>query len=172
VKCKRANGLAPREIAVRAGPFIADEALIRGAAIAFYTATSLAPALLIVIAIAGLIFGHDAAQNAISHQLSGLMGEQTANCYEQRSRAPRRNQNTEPQLPSMRFAVAGVYAGACSCRGGLTRTRYAKSLGAIWFQVRTAHPLEFFILGQVSRDFIYLLFSPLMKACPWPLQPS
>jgi membrane protein len=34
--------------------FIADEALSRGAAIAFYTATSIAPVLLIVIAIAGL----------------------------------------------------------------------------------------------------------------------
>jgi membrane protein len=58
--------------------FIADEALSRGAAIAFYTATSLAPVLLIVIAIAGLVFGQDAAQNAIIGQLSGLMGEQTA----------------------------------------------------------------------------------------------
>ncbi len=58
--------------------FVADEALSRGAAIAFYTATSLAPVLLIVIAIAGLVFGHDAAQNAITGQLSGLMGDQTA----------------------------------------------------------------------------------------------
>ena len=58
--------------------FIDDEALTRGAAIAFYTATSLAPVLLIVIAIAGLVFGHDAAQNAISGQLSELMGDQTA----------------------------------------------------------------------------------------------
>lgn len=58
--------------------FIEDEALSRGAAIAFYTVTSIAPVLLIVIAIAGLVFGHDAAQNAIRSQLSGLMGEQTA----------------------------------------------------------------------------------------------
>jgi membrane protein len=58
--------------------YIADEALSRGAAIAFYTATSLAPVLLIVVAIAGLVFGHDAAQNAITGQLSGLMGDQTA----------------------------------------------------------------------------------------------
>jgi membrane protein len=34
--------------------------------------------LLIVIAIAGLAFGQDAAQNAIIEQLSGLMGQQTA----------------------------------------------------------------------------------------------
>ena len=48
--------------------FIDDEALTRGAAIAFYTVTSIAPVLLIVIAIAGLAYGHDAAQ----------MGQQTA----------------------------------------------------------------------------------------------
>jgi membrane protein len=34
-----------------------------------------APVLLIVIAIAGLAFGRDAAQNAITAQLSGLMGQ-------------------------------------------------------------------------------------------------
>ena len=58
--------------------FLEDEALSRGAAIAFYTVTSLAPVLLIVIAIAGLVFGQDAAQNAITEQLTGLMGKQTA----------------------------------------------------------------------------------------------
>src|SRR6478736_4623735 len=58
--------------------FIDDEALTRGAAIAFYTVTSIAPVLLIVIAIAGLAFGHDAAQNAITAQMSDLMGQQTA----------------------------------------------------------------------------------------------
>jgi membrane protein len=58
--------------------FIEDEALSRGAAIAFYTVTSIAPVLLIVIAIAGLAFGRDAAQNALTAQLSGLMGQQTA----------------------------------------------------------------------------------------------
>src|SRR5262249_48663928 len=58
--------------------FIDDDALSRGAAIAFYTATSIAPVLLIAIAIAAVAFGQDAAQNAITAQLSGLMGDQTA----------------------------------------------------------------------------------------------
>src|SRR5689334_10768314 len=58
--------------------FIKDEALTRGAAIAFNTVTSVAPVLLIVVAIAGLIFGRDAAQNAITAQFSDLMGRQTA----------------------------------------------------------------------------------------------
>jgi hypothetical protein len=58
--------------------FINDEALSREAAIAFCTVTSIGPVLLIVIAIAGLAFGQDAAQNALTAQLSGLMGQQTA----------------------------------------------------------------------------------------------
>src|SRR5712671_6484698 len=58
--------------------FIDDEALSRGAAIAFYTVTSIAPILLIVVAVAGLVFGREAAQGAITAQLGGLMGHQTA----------------------------------------------------------------------------------------------
>jgi membrane protein len=42
--------------------FIDDEALTRGAAIAFYTVTSIGPVLFIVVAIAGLVFGEDAAR--------------------------------------------------------------------------------------------------------------
>jgi membrane protein len=58
--------------------FVDDEALSRGAAIAFYAITSLAPVLLIVIAIAGLVFGPDAAQDALRGQFSALMGKQAA----------------------------------------------------------------------------------------------
>lgn len=58
--------------------FIEDEALRRGAAIAFYTVTAIAPVMLIVIAIAGLAFGREAAQKALTGQLSDLMGQQSA----------------------------------------------------------------------------------------------
>ncbi|WP_419899834.1 YihY/virulence factor BrkB family protein [Roseomonas sp. USHLN139] len=54
--------------------FIEDDCLSRGAAIAFYTVTSLAPVLLIAIAIAGTVFGEEAARGAIVGQLGGLMG--------------------------------------------------------------------------------------------------
>jgi membrane protein len=58
--------------------FIEDDALSRGAAIAFYTVTSIAPILLIVVAVAGIAFGNDAAQNALVGQLTGLMGKDSA----------------------------------------------------------------------------------------------
>ena len=58
--------------------FAADDAWSRGASIAYFTLFSLAPALLVVIAVAGLVFGHEAAQGAIVSQLSGLMGKEAA----------------------------------------------------------------------------------------------
>ncbi len=56
--------------------FIAHGALSRGAAIAFYVVTSLAPVLLIVVAVAGIVFGQDAVRGSLAHQLGGLFGEQ------------------------------------------------------------------------------------------------
>jgi membrane protein len=58
--------------------FIEHGDLSRGAAIAYYTIFSIAPLLIIVIAIAGLVFGHDAAQGAIVGQLRGLIGKHSA----------------------------------------------------------------------------------------------
>ena len=58
--------------------YIEDNALSRGAAIAYYTVFSLAPTLVIVVAIAGMVFGEKAAQGALSHQLEGLLGHDAA----------------------------------------------------------------------------------------------
>jgi membrane protein len=44
------------------------------AALAYYTAFSVAPILLITIALAGMMFGLDVAQGAISREISGLIG--------------------------------------------------------------------------------------------------
>jgi len=63
--------------------FISDNALSRGASIAYYTLFAIAPALLIIVAVAGLVFGHDAAQGAIVGQLGGLMGDATARAIEE-----------------------------------------------------------------------------------------
>ena len=49
-----------------------------GAALAYYTLFSIAPLLVIVIAIAGIVFGAEAAQGAIVAQLDGLIGHEGA----------------------------------------------------------------------------------------------
>jgi membrane protein len=54
--------------------WIKDYAQSMGAALAFYTIFSIAPLLLIVIAIAGFFFGQEAAQGEIFGQLQGMLG--------------------------------------------------------------------------------------------------
>jgi membrane protein len=55
-----------------------DKAPTLAAALAYYTVFSLAPLLIIVIAIAGLVFGTDAAQGQIVTQLQSLIGKDGA----------------------------------------------------------------------------------------------
>jgi len=56
----------------------ADYAPSMGAAISYYTVFSLAPLLVIVIALAGALFGREAVQGVIVAQFSGLIGQQAA----------------------------------------------------------------------------------------------
>lgn len=52
-----------------------DYAPSMGAALAYYTLFSMAPLLLIVVSVAGLVFGQDAARGEIEVQLRQLLGE-------------------------------------------------------------------------------------------------
>lgn len=54
-----------------------------GAALAFYTLFSMAPLLLIVVSVAGLIFGEEAARGEIAAQLHLLMGERSAGAVQE-----------------------------------------------------------------------------------------
>jgi membrane protein len=111
-------------IAQSVSAFLADGALSHGAAIAYYTIFALSPVLLIAIAIAGLAFGHDAAQGAIVDQLSGLMGTQSADA-----------------LQSMLKSAAGARASTLAAVIGVTTllitatgvfAEIQTSLNAIW----------------------------------------
>jgi len=58
--------------------FIDDNALTRGAAIAFYAVTAIAPVLFIATAIAALGLGQDAASGAVRYQLTRIMTPESA----------------------------------------------------------------------------------------------
>ena len=59
-----------------------DYAPSMGAALSYYTVFSLGPLLVIVIAIAGLAFGQEAARGEVFGQLRGLMGDAPAQAIE------------------------------------------------------------------------------------------
>jgi membrane protein len=62
--------------------WVDDYAASMGAALAYYTMFSLAPLLLIVISVAGLVFGEAAARGEIQNQLDSLMGPNSANAVQ------------------------------------------------------------------------------------------
>jgi membrane protein len=58
--------------------FIEDDLLSRGASIAFYAVTSMAPVLVMIVAIAGLAFGVDAARGELALRLNSVIGRDNA----------------------------------------------------------------------------------------------
>jgi membrane protein len=104
--------------------FIADDALSKGAAIAFYTVTSIAPILLIVVAVAGLAFGREAAQNGIVAQLTGLMGKESAQFFQS---AIANAQNKSSGTLATVLGIATVIVAASGVFGEMQ-----SALNAIW----------------------------------------
>jgi membrane protein len=55
-----------------------DKAPRLAAALSYYTIFSIAPLLIVVIAIAGVVFGHDAVTGQLDRQIAGLVGPESA----------------------------------------------------------------------------------------------
>ncbi|HET9646410.1 MAG TPA: YihY/virulence factor BrkB family protein [Burkholderiaceae bacterium] len=65
-----------------ASDWIDDRAPSMGAALSYYTVFSVAPLLLIVIVVAGLVFGREAAQGAIVAQIGDMVGRDSAHAIQ------------------------------------------------------------------------------------------
>ena len=76
--------------------YIEDEAMSRGAAIAYYTIFSIAPLLVIATAIAGLAFGEEAVEGAIAEPVPQPARRCGAEAVQAMIRAPA----TRPPAPS------------------------------------------------------------------------
>lgn len=90
-----------------------DKAPRLGAALAYYTIFSIAPLLLIAIAIAGFVFGQEAAHNEISAQLGGLLGPEAANILEEMIKSAAKPKTgawaTIIGLVTLFFGASGVF---------------------------------------------------------------
>lgn len=62
--------------------WLSKDAFQHAGALAFYTLFSLAPLLIILIAIAGAVFGEEAARGGVSSQIDALIGTQAAEAVE------------------------------------------------------------------------------------------
>jgi membrane protein len=94
------------------------------AALAYYTAFSMAPLLILAISIAGLVLGREAAQGKIVEQIGGLVGQQSAAAIQGMIRAAHRP--TQGILASV-IGIVSLIAGAT---GVLSELKSA--LNKIW----------------------------------------
>ncbi|HYC12628.1 MAG TPA: YihY/virulence factor BrkB family protein [Stellaceae bacterium] len=58
--------------------WVADRAPSMGAAVAYYAVFSLGPMLILVIAVAGLVYGKQAAEGALFQEIAALVGQESA----------------------------------------------------------------------------------------------
>src|SRR5262245_2675464 len=59
-----------------------DQASRLAASVALYTLLSIAPLIVVAIAVAGAVFGDEAARGQLSHEISGLVGAQAGRAIE------------------------------------------------------------------------------------------
>ena len=91
--------------------WVDDHAQSMGAALAFYTVFSVAPLLLIVIAVAGLVFGDEAARGGIYGQLQGLLGSTGALAVQGLLESARRPGDS---VPAAVFGLGVLFVAATS----------------------------------------------------------
>jgi membrane protein len=91
----------------------ADKAPRLAAALSYYTIFSIAPLLIVVIAVAGLAWGQDAVQGHIDEQIQGLVGHEGADVIQETLRNARRPQEsmvaTVIGLATLLLGAGGVF---------------------------------------------------------------
>ncbi|MET0855470.1 MAG: YihY/virulence factor BrkB family protein [Telluria sp.] len=117
----------------------------RGAALAFYTLFSMAPILVLVIAVAGFFYGAEAAQGQLLGQLRGLMGEKGAEAIQLVLAGAR---NEESGLRATIIATALLLFGATSVFAELKDSldeiwSVPKPTGPTWWDVIRTRLLSF-----------------------------
>ena len=145
-----------------------DYAPSMGAAIAYYTLFSIAPLLVIVIAIAGLFFGEEAARGEIFDQIRGLIGEEGAVAIQGLIRSA-----SEPAegtlaivigLVAMVIGATAVFGELQSAMDRIWRAPAAKQSGGIMGLVRGRMLAFGMVLGVAFLLLVSLVVSAAITA--------
>jgi membrane protein len=141
-----------------------DHASSMGAALAYYTLFSIAPVLVIVIAVAGFFFGAEAARGEIVTQLRGLLGDDGATAVqgllESASQPEEGLFATISSIALLLLGATTVFAELQSDLDRIWRAEAVKSIGGVWGFLR-GRVLSF---GMVLALAFLLLVSLVLSA--------
>jgi membrane protein len=146
-----------------------DRAPSMGAAISYYSVFSMAPLLVIVIAVAGFFFGADQVQGAMFGQLADLMGESAAQAVnEMLKHAQEPKAGSIAGLASLFVLVLGATTVLAELQAALDKIwevpESEKPKGnAIWLWIRTRILTFSLVLAMAFLMIISLVFSAALS---------
>ena len=148
--------------------WIDDYAPSMGAALAYYTVFSLAPLLLIVIAVAGVVFGQDAVRGEIVHQLAGLMGEESASAVQELLKsASSPKEGLVSSIVGVVLLIVGattVFAELQSALDRIWRVPAPKKASGLWNLLRTRFLSFGMVLGLGFMMLVSLVVGAALSA--------
>ena len=139
-----------------------------GAALSYYSVFSLAPLLLIVISIAGLVFGQEAVRGEVFAQLQGLLGTEASRAVEALlvsvSKPAEGVASTVIGLALLLIGATSVFGELQDALDRIWRAPERDRTGGLWGLVR-ARLLSFgMILGMAFLLMVSLVFSAVLAA--------
>jgi YihY family inner membrane protein len=145
-----------------------DFAPSMGAAIAYYTIFSIAPMLVIAIAVAGMVFGHDAAQGEIVAQIRDIVGTEGAIAIQGLVRSasePREGMiATLLSVATLAVGATAVFSELQSALDRIWRIPAVKRKSGLWQLLRTRLLSFGLILGLGFLLIISLVVSAALSA--------
>lgn len=141
-----------------------DYAASMGAALAYYTTFSLAPVLIVAIAVAGLVFGQEAARGEIVYQLRGLIGQEGAKAVQEMLKSA--SQPGKSLLASvvgvatLLIGATSVFAELQSALDRIWRAPALKRTSGLWSLLRS----RLLTFGMVVAIGFLLLVSLALSA--------
>lgn len=148
--------------------WIDDYAPSMGAAISYYTVFSIAPLMIIVIAVAGFVWGREAVQGEIVGQLSGLIGQEGATgvqaLIESANQPAKGLVATAISILVLIIGATTVFAELQSSLDRIWRVPQKPSVSGLWSLLRSRLLSLGFILGLGFLLLVSLVSSAALAA--------
>ena len=134
-----------------------DQASLMAAALAYYTVFSLAPLLIIVIAIAGAVFGEQAAKGELVAQIQGVIGRDGAQLIQTAIENASQLDPSQGPIPTV-INIGVLFFGA-----SVIFVQLQKSLNKIWeVQPKPGNNIEHFLRKRLLSFSMVLVIAFLL----------
>jgi len=145
-----------------------DFAPSMGAALSYYTLFSLAPLLIIVISIAGMVFGQEAAQGAVLDQLRGMLGDEGAVAVQGMLKSVDRSGKgpiaTVIGVALLLLGATAVFGELQSALDRIWRTPAPRKAGGLWHMLHSRLLSFGLVLGLGFLLMVSLVVSAALAA--------